>query len=352
MYIRILTIAGCTVMLASCMSTNSNKHLPKVMPFAETDSVASTGDAADDPAVWVHKQDASKSLVLGTDKQAGLYVFDLQGRKQQFLPTGALNNVDLRQNVMFGRDSFDIAAATNRTINGVSLFNINANGKVSDAGAFKVPTTEPYGLCVGYDESGYRVFVTFKTGEVEIHEVSKTKTGYEATLRNTLKFGSQLEGCSYDEVQNVLFVGEEARGIWRVDLNGNQEFSRSLLDRVGSETGLVADVEGVDIWKGKADSGYLVVSAQEGDRYVVYQRAAPNAWVGTFAITETEDGLIDGVTHTDGLTVSSANLGGNLDKGILVVQDDSNGKKGTTQNFKFVAWSDVIRVLNAKETSK
>lgn len=347
MFSRLFLLSGSFAILTACVGMDPNKDLPKVAAIGETDAVGTMSeDAADDPAVWINFADKTKSVVLGTDKKAGLYSYDLTGKTLQFLPSGNLNNVDLRQGIVFDQlEPVDLAAATNRTINGVSLFSIDADGKITEAGQFSTPTLEPYGLCVGYDESGFRVFVTYKTGEVEIYEVVVGKGGYEGDLLNTLKLETQLEGCSYDEVQNVLFVGEEGRGLWRFDLNGNEEFSRTLLDSIGSETGLVGDVEGVDIWRGEADSGYVVVSAQGGDRYVVYTRAAPNSWVGTFAISETEDGLIDGVSHTDGLAISSADLGGALEKGILVVQDDSNGDKGLTQNFKYVAWADIVAAL-------
>ena len=332
--------------IGACAHVDPNADYPKVMPFAETEAVGSAGDAADDPAIWINPEDASASRVLGTDKKAGLYVYDLSGKSLQFLPSGLLNNVDLRQSVSFsGSGNVDLAAATNRSINGVTLFEIASDGRVREAGSFPVPTTEPYGLCVGNDEEGFRVFVTYKTGEVEIHRVSATAISYKASLANTLKFSSQLEGCSYDEAQNVLFLGEEAVGLWRVDLDGDQELSRYLIDQTGSQTGLVSDVEGVDIWRGRAYTGYVVTSAQSGDRYVVYERAAPNRWVGTFAIDPSADEMIDGVSHTDGLAITSSTLNAATPSGLLVVQDDSNGDEGLTHNFKFVSWESVEKAF-------
>ncbi|MAP94819.1 MAG: 3-phytase [Ponticaulis sp.] len=338
------------VLMTACASTNLNDQYAKVYPVAETEAVASSGDAADDPAIWVNSESPEDSRLLGTDKQAGLYVYDLSGAVQQFLPYGELNNVDLRQQVVFGvGNGVDLAAATNRTINGVSLFQVSSTGEVSEAGDFPVERIEPYGLCVGYDENGYRVFVTYKTGHVEIYEISKAASGaaYDAELASTLKLNTQLEGCSYDETQDVLFVGEEAFGLWRIDLRGNEELARRPIDTVESGTGLVADVEGVDIWRDTADAGYLVASAQEGDRYIVYERAVPNRWVGTFSIQMSPDELLDGVTHTDGLTISSAKLGSEFPEGLLVVQDDADGKNAESQNFKLVSWKDVIEALAA-----
>ena len=120
--------------------------------LAETVAVGSTGDAADDPAIWINENSLEESRVLGTDKQAGVYVYDLSGKVLQFLPIGELNNVDLRQGVMFGQQTVDLAAATNRTINGVSLFEISSDGTVEHAGDFPVETIERRAV-TGYDES-------------------------------------------------------------------------------------------------------------------------------------------------------------------------------------------------------
>lgn len=70
----------------------------------ETDPIPNAGDAADDVAIWVNKVRPSESLVLGTNKQAGLHSYDLSGHEQQFLPLGGINNVDIRPNFDFRPD--------------------------------------------------------------------------------------------------------------------------------------------------------------------------------------------------------------------------------------------------------
>jgi 3-phytase len=62
----------------------------------QTEGVPSTGDAADDPAIWHNATQPSQSRILATDKQGGLQVNDLQGKTVQYLPVGRLNNVDVR----------------------------------------------------------------------------------------------------------------------------------------------------------------------------------------------------------------------------------------------------------------
>ena len=59
-----------------------------VEPTVETEPVSTYGDAADDPAVWVHPTDPSQSLIIGANKKLGLEVYDLAGRRIQSSPTG------------------------------------------------------------------------------------------------------------------------------------------------------------------------------------------------------------------------------------------------------------------------
>ena len=61
-------------------------------------------------------------------------------------------------------------------------------------------------------------------------------------------------------------------------------------------------------------------------------------------MTESEDGSVDAVSHTDGLDVSSAALPG-YPRGIVIVQDDANPVSEVDQNFKVVDWAKVEAAL-------
>lgn len=91
---RIPAAATALVLAAGCMSAPETAPAalqpePEAAPLLrvvdvparlETDIVGDSGDVADDPAVWVHPADRAQSLVLGTNKREGLFVFGLDGR--------------------------------------------------------------------------------------------------------------------------------------------------------------------------------------------------------------------------------------------------------------------------------
>jgi 3-phytase len=64
--------------------------------------------------------------------------------------------------------------------------------------------------------------------------------------------------------------------------------------------------------------------------------------------------MIDGVSETDGLDATNANLGGVFEEGLWVVQDGRNVLPTERQNFKFVSGShlaDAIRTLTKQSST-
>ena len=326
------------LLLAGACATDN--VVARVVPAAvETVGMGSTGDAADDPAVWVHPTNPAQSLILGTNKDVGVYVYGLDGSEKQRLPVGLSNNIDLRGN---------LAVASNDGVNALSWFRIDpVTAVVTHAGDTKLATIEPYGVCIGRIQGNLNAVVTYKDGLVEFWRVTDTGAGpVQISERRTIKLGSQIEGCVIDDAGGRLFVGEETVGLWVVDLLSEDMIPHSI-DKAGSGTGLVADVEGVSLYLKADGSGYLVASAQGADRYVIYDRKPPHAALGVFRIGPSADGKVDGTSVTDGLDASSAPLPG-FPAGVLVVQDDANPIAEIDQNFKIVDWREIERVLAAE----
>src|SRR5687767_11274914 len=84
----------------SCVTPTAPPNSASPTPaFVTTDAVA---EDSDDPAIWIHPTDPSKSLIIGTDKGGGLYTFNLQGKiLSDRTKTGLSrpNNIDIEQRV-------------------------------------------------------------------------------------------------------------------------------------------------------------------------------------------------------------------------------------------------------------
>ena len=332
-------------LFATCFGLTACATAPVVVPFdvsdvsakTETDPMFGVGDQADDPAIWVSDDEDQPSIILGTNKDAGLHVYGLDGAEIQFLDVGAINNVDLR-----GR----YAVASNDEVGALTWFVISRNpdAPVLHIGNTAVETVEPYGVCLGQDEDGLVAAITYKTGLVEFWRADQSKDAdISATLERTLQLPSQLEGCAFDETQGLIFIGEEAFGLYAFAYR-DPKAEPVVVDSIAAENGLVADVEGVSVYWAQ-NGGYIIASAQEADRFVVYDRLPPHAPRGVFSVQASADDRIDEVTHTDGIDVVSSPLPG-YPQGLLVVQDDGNPESGVDQNFKLVDWADIAAALD------
>lgn len=318
---------------------------PVLQPSAQTEPVAQHGDAADDPAIWVAPQDARRSLILGTNKKQGLLVYGLEGRQRQMLPVGRINNVDLRQDIRTGGQRWDLAVATHRDEQSLVLFGIDRRGQVSELARLPTDLSDIYGLCVGRTPDGQLdAFPNDKDGRVQQYRIEHREGRWQARLLRQFKLGSQPEGCVVDEREQRLFVGEEKRGVWAIETDATAATEPRLVMAIGRE--LVADVEGMAIYQGRQGApSYLVVSSQGSDSYLVLDARPPFSLRGGFRIGINERLGIDGASETDGLEVTSADLGGVYSKGLLVVQDGHKRLPQGRQNFKLLPWSLVADAL-------
>ena len=326
--------------------------VPSVVASAETEPVDSPEDAADDPAIWFDASNPAASLIVGSQKKYGVLLYDLGGKLLQSIPAGRINNVDLRDGFTLAGQRVAIVAGSNRSDQSLDLWALDpSTRRLRDVaeGALPLGLADPYGLCLyrSARDGSVQVIVNDKDGRVQqwrLVERPGGRVGIEK-LRE-FRLASQPEGCVADDAAGQLYLGEEAHGVWRYPAEATSSQAPVLVDHTGAGGQLVADVEGLSLWLGPGTSGYLVVSVQGEHAYAVYERNAPNRFLGKFAIVDDPARGIDGVQETDGLDVTSANLGAPYDRGLLVVQDGFNTLPAANQNFKLVPFGRVLDALN------
>lgn len=318
----------------------------QLMPTLQTDAASQRGDVIDDPAVWHHPSAPARSLILATDKRAGLDVYNMQGKRVQQLSVGRLNNVDVRYGLAWQGAQHDIAVASLRDDNSLQLFAIDSSGTLHNAGKVATNMADIYGLCM-YQSSKtgqHFVFVNDKSGLIQQYRIDTNGHAWQGSLVRSLQVPSQPEGCVADDNSGVLFVGEEDAGIWRFAAEPDAAVAGEQIILVDGET-LVDDVEGLALAT-HGDNQYLIASSQGNDSYVIYDAAAPYALRLRFRVSTNPQLAIDGSSETDGLEVTTRSLGPGFEQGALIVQDGRNRMPEQGQNLKLVPWADILQQLN------
>lgn len=95
---------------------------------------------SDDPAIWINRAAPESSLVLGTDKgdsTGGVYVFRLDGTidtARTRRPLRRMNNVDIVDGFVIGRDTVSIAVATERGRQAIRVFRLPEMQPIDNGG--------------------------------------------------------------------------------------------------------------------------------------------------------------------------------------------------------------------------
>lgn len=330
--------------LAGCASTQPvMSPLPTVSVAAklETQPVATMEDAADDPAIWRNAANPQHSLIIGTDKRAGIHVYDIQGRQVGFTPSPRLNNVDLRD--VGGNVGVIVAASDRQDLSQaqMALFRLDTSAKqLVPLATLPVGSGEAYGMCLWQRARDKALFgfVVLKDGRIDQVAIDLSGAVPSGKVVRSMKLGTQSEGCVVDDRTGILYVAEEDVGLWKFDAAPDGPVTATGLAKADG-TEIVMDAEGVALAPIGTDGGYVIVSSQGDNAYAVYKLPEAN-YVGRFRIN---DGVVDGVQETDGIELIVGDFGPNFPGGLLVVQDGDNQPE--TQNFKLVDWTAVARAL-------
>ena len=303
---------------------------------AETAPVGTAlADAADDPAIWRNPADPAASLIVATDKKAGLHVYGLGGASRFFEPDGRLNNVDLvdmgqRGVIVVASDRNDPRRARLR------LYRLDtAAAKLLPLGVVVGGRGEAYGVCLWANAGALHAFSVLKDGTIEEYRLHLDGAPRAEPVL-TRKLATQSEGCVVDPRDGTLYVGEETAGIWRFAAGAKQGALVAAAD--GKQ--LVADVEGLAILPQGESGGWLVASSQGDNAYAVYNLPDMKP-VGRFRIAAGKYGATE---ETDGIALMGGGFGPDYPEGLFVAQDGAN--EPAAQNFKLASWADVRKALN------
>lgn len=308
-----------------------------VTATVETQPVPHSGDAADDPAIWINSTDPAKSTIIGTDKLGGIAVYDLTGKQLQYLPDGELNNVDIRDGFSLGGQQISLVTAGNRTNNSIAIYKVNTSGLLENVAARTITTIATYGSCMYRSVGGqYYYFVNSKSGGVEQWELKDNGSGkVDATKVRSFSVGSQTEGCVADDKAGEFYIGEEAVAIWKYSAAPTGGSTRTQVDSTSGH--LASNIEGLTIAY-TSSGAYLMASSQGNNSYVVYRIGGTTpTYIKTFKIV---DGAVDGTSGTDGIDVTAMALGPAFPSGVFIAQDGSNS--GGNQNFKLVPLQQIL----------
>ncbi|WP_240613056.1 phytase [Chitinophaga parva] len=348
------------VALCSCSATTVKQDAAGSTPPGAALKPAIVTDMVDydtdDPAIWINPTDKSKSLIIGTDKneKGGLYVFDLDGKELKDKTIKGLqrpNNVDIEYGLVLNGKPTDIAVVTERYTHMLRIYSL-PDMKPLDKGGIPVFEGEDQpefrdlmGISMYKDPAGkiYAV-VGRKTGPLEGSYLWQYELGDDGTgnvsARLVRKFGKfsgkkEIESIAVDDKLGYIYYSDETVGVRKYyadPAKGNEELA------LFGEGKFKGDNEGISIYETGDSTGYILVSNQQANTFLVFRREGqPGNPHQHPLLAEIPTSTIE----SDGSDVTNVNLGEKFPKGLFVAM--SNGKV-----FQYYDWRALEKYLPAK----
>jgi 3-phytase len=329
-----------------------------VQPAGRTEAV---GNDPDDPSIWVHPTDPSRSLIIGTNKikapNGALVVFGLDGAVRQTVSgLDRPNNVDVEYRLPLGKQRVDIAVATERLQTQLRVFRVQPDGSgivdVTSNGNTRVfanrsgEEASPMGVSMYRRPRDGAIFaiVAPKAGPREGYlgqyrleddgqgRVKATFVRYFGTFSGT----GEIEAVAVDDELGYVYYADEGNGIHKYYADPEHPQAATELAHFG-KTGFQADREGIAIYQGKGGKGYIVCTDQiaRNSEYHVYRREGepgqPHNHDNTLWIVR------GGADSTDGLEIVSRPLGPAYPDGLMIAMNSAQ------HNFLLYRWSDILK---------
>jgi 3-phytase len=375
-FASLIALAVAASNLAGCrrerqIDEDSTKPVPAARPLSSAIDIKPAFETAklpadpDDPAIWIHPTDPSRSVIVGTVKVAkpagAIVVLGLDGQIRQTI--GGIdrpNNVDVEYAFHLGGQAVDLAVATERLARQLRIFRIDrSDGRLVDLGGAPILRSEegeagaPMGIALyrrPRDGAAFAI-VAPKTGPRDgyLWQYRLTDAGngritatfvrrFGTFSASTVRPENEIEAVAVDDAAGYVYYADEGDGIhkWHADPD-HPDAARELAHF--ARTGFRGDREGIGIYARPDGTGYIVCTDQlDGNsEYHVYPReGAP----GNPHDHSTEIAVIrGGADATDGLEISPAALGPSMPHGLMIAMNSK------PQNFLVFRWEDVAEAL-------
>lgn len=290
----------------------------------------------DDPAIWVNKNNLSKSIVFGTgkDTDGAIYAYDLDGKIIEDKTLRGIqrpNNIDIRYDFKLNDSTFvDVLAFTEREKKQYRLFSIPDMRPLDNGGflVFEDETNPEYQYPMGISlyksplNDGLYAIIGRKDGPSDgyLYQYSISSNSKGVSSKLVRKFGKysgkkEIEAVAVDDSLGFVYYSDEMYGIRKYYAEPDE--GSSEISHFGGKK-FKRDIEGIAIADFGSGEGYIIVSNQQSETFNIFSRK-DNKFIKEINL---------GTKQTDGCDVVTVSLNQQFRTGMFVAMNNE-------RNFHF-----------------
>jgi 3-phytase len=302
---------------------------------------------SDDPAIWLHPDDPSKSLILGTDKGGSVFVFDLDGKiipEKTVGGMGRMNNIDVAYGFPLGGEMIDIAVATDRNEELIRVFRLPEMTPIDNGGitSFVGETDDRRAMGLALykrpSDGAFFAIVSRKFGSsgsylwqylLEDAGDGSIKATKERAFGEFVG-GKEIEAVAVDNEMGYVYYSDETAGVHKYLADPDAPNADQELAFFGNE-GFAQDQEGISIYKVNDGTGYILVSDQQANTFRVFKREGEPGDPHNHQLIKV---VRVSTNESDGSDVTNVPVDDRFPSGIFIAMSDD-------QTFHYYSWDDI-----------
>jgi len=348
--LRLIFAVVLAAILAGCATSYQRPMETRIGAEAALEPVVITEKTAvdsDDPAIWLHPDDPSKSLVLGTDKGGSIFVFDLDGKiipEKTVTGMGRMNNIDVAYGFPLGDETIDIALATDRNEEKIRIFRLPDMTSI-DHGGIKTFVGETddrramgLALYTRPSDGAFFVIVSRKFGVSGSYlwqyllEDAGDGTIKATKVRAFGEFvgGKEIEAIAVDNELGYVYYSDETAGVHKYLADPDAPNADVELAFFGND-GFSQDQEGISIYKINDGTGYILVSDQQANAFRIFRREGEPDDPHDHQLVKV---VRVSTNESDGSDVTNVPVDDRFPSGIFIAMSDD-------QTFHYYSWDDI-----------
>jgi 3-phytase len=318
----------------------------KIKPVVVTQPVRHD---TDDPAIWIHPQDPSKSLIIGTDKDldGALYVYDLEGKIIEEKVVRGLkrpNNVDIAYGIMINGQPVDIVVTTERITNKIRIFSVPDMQPIDDGGIEVFAGEEfraPMGISLYKRPSDGNIYAIIgrkdgpKDGTYLWQYLLEGDGSGNIKARKVREFGhysgkKEIEAIAVDDELGYVYYSDEGIGVRKYFADPDSTDAELAMF---ATSGFVEDHEGISIYTQNKGTGYILVSDQQANKFHIFTREGTKEDPHNHILVKV---INVSSVNSDGSEVTNIALSENFPDGLLVAMS-------ADKTFHYYSWKDIMK---------
>ncbi len=334
--ISLLSVAAGLLVSCNPSAEDQTASESRLIPIYVTDTV---NFDSDDPAIWVHPEDATQSLIFGTDKremeEGGIFAFDLTGKEvkeKRITGIDRPNNIDVSYGfkldsvtttdvVMFSERGkqqmrmYSVPDMKPLDEGGLPVFEDSENRAVMGLALYKRPADDSLFAIVSRKGDNAPT-------EDYLYQYALFSEDGKVQSRLVRKFGKfsgngEIEAIAVDHQMGYIYYSDELYGIRKYYADpamGNEELA------VFGTDGFTEDREGISIYHTSDSTGYVLVSDQQARQFRVFPREGSDGSPHTHDLHAVVKMLVN---ESDGSEVSAVKFNEDFPEGLFVAMSDN-----------------------------